>query len=131
MKKNIEDILFYASTNITPPKAGLKKILDNLAVTNYENPRYTSVMGMKLALPLGIVAIVLITFIAFSNSSKNTQTPHPTIKTLPASVTKENIDPALNQADTNIKSSMDQMDKDLQELDKEDNSNSNEDLNNL
>lgn len=132
MKQKIENLLFYAATSIRPPKKGLEKILEELPVTNDNNSRYINVMGIRLALPLGIVAVALIAFIAFSNSGKNATTPQSqTVRTLPASVTKENVDPALNQVDTNIKSSMDDMDKDLNELDQESNSNSNDDLNDL
>lgn len=128
----IDNILFYASTNVKPPKKGLEKILENLPVTNNHNLRYISVMGVRLALPLGIVAIALIAFIAFSNAGKNsTPSQNQTVRELPASVTKENVDPALNQVDATIKGNMDEMDKDLQELDQESNSNSNDDLNNL
>lgn len=130
MNKKIEDILFYASTSVKPPKTGLVKILDNLPVTRVDHLRYTSVMGMKLALPLGIVAVALIAFIAISNSAKNPATTNQTVRELPATITKDNVDPALNQVDTNIKSSVDDMDKDLQELDQENNSN-NDDLNDL
>lgn len=128
--KQIENILFYASTSVKSPKEGLEKILENLPVTNYNDARYTNVMGIKIALPLGIVALVLLAFVIFGNSAKKTSQPQ-TVRTLPASVTKENVEPALNQIDSNISNSMDEMDKDLQELDQESNSTNGDNLNNL
>lgn len=128
----IEDILFYSITSIRPPKKGLERILNNLPVTNYTTPRYTSVMRARIALPLGIVAAVLIAFIAFSNSAKNSvPSKNQTVRELPASITKENVRPALDQVNTKIQNSMDEMDKDLQEMDQEDNSSSNDSLNDL
>lgn len=127
--KKIENILFYAATGVRPPKKGLEKILDNLPVTDYNNYRYTSVMGFRIVLPLGIIAIALIAFLAFNNFSNKTTQQETTA--LPQKVTKQNVDPSLNQIDNSISNSMDQMDKDLQQLDSESNSSSNNDLNNL
>lgn len=129
MNKKIEDILFYAGTSVKPPKKGLEKILEEVPVTNYKNYRYSNVMGIRLALPLGVIALGLIAYLAFG-TAKNTQTT-PVVATLPAHVTKQNVDTSLNQVDTKIGKSIDDMDQELQELDQETNNSNQDDLNNL
>lgn len=128
MKQKIKNLLFYASANVKPSEKNLLSILDKLPVTEYKEGRYTSVMGMKLAFPLGVIAVMIAIFLVFG---KKTTTPSQNIITLPAKVTKENVDSSLNQVDGSIQNSMNEMDKDLQEMDQEDNSNSNDDLNDL
>lgn len=117
MKNKLENILFYASKNVNPPKKGLENILANLPVTNYDNERYNYVMGMKIALPLGIVALALITFIFIGNSGKNNK-----VAELPATVTKENVGSSLDKIDTSVSTSIDQLDQNLKEVDQEDTS---------
>lgn len=125
MNKKIDDILFYTATSVRPPKEGLEKALENITVTNYENYRYNNVMGLKLAIPIGIIILILMVFVATSGKSNQPQS----VTVLPSKVTKQNVDASLNQVDSSIGTSTDEMDKDLQDLDKEDNTS--EDLNSL
>lgn len=129
MNKKIEDILFYAGTSVRPSKKDLEKILEEIPVTNYKNYRYSNVMGIRLALPLGVIALGLIAYLAFG-TAKNIQTP-PTVTTLPAHVTKQNVDSSLNQVDQNIGKSINDMDQELQELDQETNDSNQDNLNDL
>lgn len=126
MDKKIENILFFSAVSIKPPKEGLEDILESLPVTNDEETRYTSVMGMRLAFPIGIIAIMLALFLVFG---KKTTNKPPQVITLPATVNKENVDSSLQQVDTTINGTMDDMDNSLNELDKD--SESSEDLNDL
>lgn len=125
MNKKTEDILFYAAAGISPSKKGLERILEKIPVTYYDELRYTNAMGLRLAFPIGIIAIMLAVFLVFGK--KNVNQPQQVI-TLPASVTRENVETSLNQVDTAISNSTSDMDKELNELDQED---TNEDLNDL
>lgn len=115
-KQKIEDILFYASANVKPTKRGLENILDNLPVTDYITPRYSNIMGLKFAIPAGIIILVLMVLVGLNNKPSQPQT----ITVLPATVTKENVDTSLNQVDSVLSESEDKMDQDLKELDQED-----------
>lgn len=114
--KKTEDILFYTATRVNPSKEGLERILEKVPVTNYRNPRYNNIMGLKFAIPVGIIILVLMVFFAAGKKPSQPQT----ITVLPASVTKENVDSSLNQVDSALSESQSQMDKDLKEIDQED-----------
>lgn len=121
--KKIEDILFYSATKIQPPKEGLKKILDNLPVTNIRKSRYSYVMGSRFALPIGIAILVLLVFFSAKKSQPQT------VLELPATVTKQNVNDSINKVDASVSSSMDEMDEDLNEIDQDNSSVNQEDSN--
>lgn len=115
MKQKIEDILFYASANVKPPKRGLDDILNNLPVTDYRYSRYNNMMGLKFAVPAGIIILVLMVLVSVNKKPSQPQT----ITVLPATVTKQNVDTSLNKVDSAISESQNQMDQDMKELDQE------------
>lgn len=127
--QKIEEVLYSLAEKIRPPKKYLEQILDSLEdkehVTNFDFMRYNYYMGIKFALPLGLLAIALIAFLVLG---KNTNKPQLT-SDFPSTVNSQNADSALNTVDESISKSLDQMDQDFKTLDNQESSDS--DLNSL
>lgn len=113
MDRKIEKILFYVVTSVRPPKNGLEKILDNFPVTNLDNLRYNNIMGLKLALPLGILVLAIAAILVAGNVKK------PKLQTaeVPTTINSQNADASLGQFDASVSNSIDQMDSDFKDLD--------------
>ncbi|GEM_PF-5630208 len=120
---------------ITPSKNSLEKLLQNIDnkpwdyflsekedVTKRDYPRYSYSMNWKFAAPIFLVAILLVGFVVFKNSSKNTmqpvdQTAQTSQTETPQTVTAQNADTVLNQTDSQINQDMTQLDNDLTAVD--------------
>ncbi len=110
----------------TPKKSSLEKMLQNIDngnVTKEEFPRYSySMMNWRFAAPIALVILLLVGFVAFKNSSKNTMQPvnqsaETSQSETPQTVTSENADQTLNQTDSQINQDMAQLDTDLTAVD--------------
>lgn len=108
---------------LTPSKHSLDKLLQNIDyedVTKEDYPRYNYSMW-KFAVPIFLVALLLVGFFVFKNISKNgiqpsSQTANSQSE-IPQAVTAQNTDEALSQTDVALNQSMDQLDKDLKDID--------------
>lgn len=113
MYKKIENILFYAATSVRSPKRGLEKILDKLPVTNVDKLRYNYSMGLKIALPVGIIILVIAAILLVGSVN------NPKLQTaeVPSTINSQNADTSLTQLDASVSNSLDKIDSDFKALD--------------
>ncbi len=70
-------------------------------------------MGLKIALPFGIVVLAIVAILLVGNINK------PKLQTaeIPSAINSQNAGTSLNQFDASVSNSLDQMDSDFKALD--------------